>query len=186
MRLAVHSALASKYRVRERQGPAGERPPRPYLHPPLRLPLQTPHPVPGELLRVPHDDRLRALLEFSPYAPRRDLLTNHRCLNTIPLFPQRGHRNDTRQIEAPVLAMLQAANVSSRIASLPDLCRDARFRLASRDGRDFVEVEVLLAFFGCQVAGDARAGEREQEVNVHGIDLDDSVVSGGEQAFPEW
>src|SRR5271166_4226161 len=53
----------------------------------------------------------------------------------------------------------------------------------SRDGRDFVEVEVLLAFFESEVAGDAAAGQRHQQVNVHGIDLDDSVGSGGKQAL---
>jgi hypothetical protein len=40
-------------------------------------------------------------------------------------------------------------------------------------GRDFVDVEVLIAFFPRQVAGDARAGEIEQKVNVHGVDLND-------------
>jgi hypothetical protein len=44
-------------------------------------------------------------------------------------------------------------------------------------------MEVLLAFLRCQVAGDAAAGEREQQVNVHGIDLDDSVIPGGKKAF---
>jgi hypothetical protein len=44
---------------------------------------------------------------------------------------------------------------------------------ASVYGRDFVDVEVLIAFFQRQVAGDARAGEIEQKVNVNGVDLND-------------
>ena len=44
-------------------------------------------------------------------------------------------------------------------------------------------MEVLLAFFGRQVAGDAAAGERHQQVKIHGIDLDDSIGSGGQEAL---
>jgi hypothetical protein len=54
--------------------------------------------------------------------------------------------------------------------------------MASRDGWDVVAVEVLPAFLGCQVPVDATASEREQEINVHGIDLDDSVGSRRKKA----
>ena len=64
-----------------------------------------------------------------------------------------------------------------------ELSPKVRERTASGDGRDVVAVEVFAAFFGSEVAGDAAAGERHQQVNVHGIDLDDSVVSRGNQAF---
>jgi hypothetical protein len=55
--------------------------------------------------------------------------------------------------------------------------RNLSYAAPSRDRRDILAVEVLAAFLGSEVAGDAGARQRHQQVTVHGIDLDDAVVS---------
>jgi len=44
-------------------------------------------------------------------------------------------------------------------------------------------VEIFATFFGGEVACDAAAGQRRQQIDVHGIDLDKSVASGGQKAL---
>lgn len=44
-------------------------------------------------------------------------------------------------------------------------------------------MEVFPAFFGSEVAGDAAAGHRHQKIDVHGINLDYSVLSGRKKAL---
>jgi|SRR5271166_5722174 len=53
--------------------------------------------------------------------------------------------------------------------------------LLSWNRRDVVAVEVV-PFLVSEVAGHATARQRHQQLNVHGIDLDDCVVSGGKKA----
>src|SRR5208337_4936458 len=89
--------------------------------------------------------------------------------------------SQTREVHThSILTIVRPTGFSSH--AFPDK-KPLTTALASRDGRDHVEVEVLLAFFGGQVAGDAAAVQRHQQVNVHGIDLNDSVGSGGKKAF---
>jgi len=53
---------------------------------------------------------------------------------------------------------------------------EGRCYILSRDFGDVFRMKILSALFKREVAGDAAAGQREQEVNIHGIDLDGSVL----------
>src|SRR5208283_2051117 len=57
-----------------------------------------------------------------------------------------------------------------------ELSAEGRERPASRDGRDFVEVEVLPAFFQSEVPRHPAPRQRHQKADVHRIELNRSIA----------